>query len=628
MNATLITPLDFALAYACAGYRVIPVRGKVPLTFHGVHDASTDENKIREWWMRWPDANIGLTLEGLVAIDIDPRNHGDATLESLIAAHGKLPETCYAHTGGGGMHYLFRARNGTKYPGKLGAGIDVKHGAGAYIVVEPSIHASGEKYRWVDESEPWTTTPVEAPGWVARSPGNTRTENAEGAIFEGGRNAYLTSLAGTMRRRGMTPAAILAALQAENTARCNPSLSDTEIETIVKSVSRYEPAARDFQAHEWPVALNLTELASRDPQPPKSIMQGLPCGYVTATFAHGGTGKSQIEMIRAVCIAAGVPCWGFQVERRKVLFVSCEDRTDILHWRLTRICAHLGVDLASLQGWLHIIDLVGHASILFEPDPHTGHGLTGAYGVLAERMHDYGSEVLFLDGISDVYGGNENARGEVKQFINELLALIPADTGAVLLIGHVNKPTASAGTTTEGYSGSTAWHNGARARWFLYPETTQGEDGQRAARTGKLIFELQKSNHGEVGTQIEFEWHADAHLFIGRAKSGSTDFDRRHRDRTEQRAILLALKACAASNPPIIVPVAATGQRTAFQALALRPEFPETLRSGKSGRTRFWRHIEALRQLHAIAEASYRRVNRHLTANLVLTSEGVRQCVE
>src|SRR4051794_6254788 len=79
----LETPLDFALAYARAGYRVIPVkpRKKLPLTEHGALDATTDENIIIGWFNLWPNANIGITLDGLVAIDVDPRNGG--TVDTL-----------------------------------------------------------------------------------------------------------------------------------------------------------------------------------------------------------------------------------------------------------------------------------------------------------------------------------------------------------------------------------------------------------------------------------------------------------------------------------------------------------------------------------------------------------------
>jgi hypothetical protein len=120
MGATLITPLDFALTYAGAGYRVIPLRGKIPRTPHGAHDATTDEATIKGWWRRWPDANICMTLDGLVAIDIDPRNGGD--VENLPHP---LADSCCAKTGGGGRHYLYAAHNGIRYPGKLGAGIEL-----------------------------------------------------------------------------------------------------------------------------------------------------------------------------------------------------------------------------------------------------------------------------------------------------------------------------------------------------------------------------------------------------------------------------------------------------------------------------------------------------------------------
>ena len=54
------------------------------------------------------------------------------------------------------------------------------------------------------------------------------------------RNNTLTSLAGTMRLRGMSVAAIEAALLAEN-AGYNPPLSEDEVRRIARSVGRYQP---------------------------------------------------------------------------------------------------------------------------------------------------------------------------------------------------------------------------------------------------------------------------------------------------------------------------------------------------------------------------------------------------
>jgi len=51
-------------------------------------------------------------------------------------------------------------------------------------------------------------------------------------IKEGNRNSTLTSLAGTMRARGMTEEGIYTALLAENNARCNPPLDEAEVKKI------------------------------------------------------------------------------------------------------------------------------------------------------------------------------------------------------------------------------------------------------------------------------------------------------------------------------------------------------------------------------------------------------------
>jgi len=395
-------------------------------------------------------------------------------------------------------------------------------------------------------------------------------------------------------------------------------MTDSRVRNLIESAKVFQPGINASAVRAaWPSCLDLVALAKIEPVAPRFIMEGLPCGYVTGDLGHGGIGKSQIELMRAVCIAMGIPFCGIECERRKVLYLSCEDRTDVIHWRLTRICAYLGVNLAELKDWLTIVDLVGHESLLYVPDPRTGHAYTAAYGLLDNLIKKHDAELLILDGIADTFGGNENSRSDVKGFINSLLALIPPE-GAVILIGHVNKITASSGATTEGYSGSTSWHNSFRARWYLRPEVEQGDD-DHSTRTGRLIMELQKANHGAIGTQIVFEWDDSAHLFVGQVV-GQSKFDRKHRDREEQRGILLALKSAE------FVPAATTGRRTAYHVLSVRPEFPETLLSGKASVRRFWHQIEQLRAIKKIHEGSIRRTDRHYVVTLELTPEGVRAC--
>jgi RecA-family ATPase len=417
----------------------------------------------------------------------------------------------------------------------------------------------------------------------------------------------------------------VAFLDAEREARKRTRLDEVPLMGLVRAAARGLVTAEPSNA--WPAALDLEALAEREPDKPRFIMPDwLPVGYASLLAGHGGVGKSGIALHLAVCVSAGIPFFGIEVDRRRVLYLSCEDRENVLHWRLARICAHAGVNLAGLRGWLDIVDLVGHDCVLWERDPRTGYTVTPAYEALDERVKESETELLIVDGVSDTFAGNENARADVKRFVNSLVALIPPERGAVMLVGHIAKPTAASSMTSEGYSGSTGWHNSVRARWYLYPESTQAEDGGRPERTGDLILELQKSNLGRTDQSMRFRWDDNAHMFLGQLE-GYSAFDRKHQDRTEQASVLRALKSCAGSE--IVVPTATTGQRTAYQVLSMRPEFPETLKGAGRGKTRrFWRQIEELRQLRQIQEQSYRRENRHLASKFVLTEEGMRQCAE
>jgi len=70
--------------------------------------------------------------------------------------------------------------------------------------------------------------------------GGRPTEPAnEQPIEIGQRNSVLASLAGTMRRRGMSEAAIAAALTVENQTRCCPPLTHEETLGIARSIARY-----------------------------------------------------------------------------------------------------------------------------------------------------------------------------------------------------------------------------------------------------------------------------------------------------------------------------------------------------------------------------------------------------
>lgn len=368
--------------------------------------------------------------------------------------------------------------------------------------------------------------------------------------------------------------------------------------------------------------LDMRELAGRDPQPPRMIIDDwLPCGYATLIAGHGGAGKSYIALYLAVCIALGVDFFGLGASRRRVLYLSCEDRTDVLHWRLARICAHLGVGIDDLAGHLDIVDLVGWDATLWERTA-AGGATRGPFNLVAETIRSRRSEVVFVDGVADTFGGNENDRGDAKRFVNALVGLIPPDSGAVVLIHHVNKLSAGS-ATTEGYSGSTGWHNSVRARWYLYQEIEQTDEG--SDRTGRLLLDLQKSNLGRADQSMVFQWNGGAHLFVGELAAGKSAVERHFRDQDELDGIVAAIREVEAGGG--YVPAAQQGQRTGYQVLSVANSFPESLKP-KPAKRRFWRHIETLRRDRIVREDSIRRANRHVVMTLTLEPAPDKGCTD
>ena len=229
----------------------------------GFKDATTNQKQIRPWWTDCPDANIGIptgSRSGLIALDVDPRSGGDESLTALLAGR-KIPKTAKQLTGGGGQHFFFRDPGGIRC-GTLGPGLDVKSDGG-YVIVAPSVHHSGKRYRWADKGAEALLAPADVPDWLLsemRSAGHRRTSNTttDCKIFpEGQRNETLTSLAGTMRQRGMLQESIAAALSVENARRCDPPLSDDEVRRIAQSIGRYQPGDLPMSSPSgWPSPLN------------------------------------------------------------------------------------------------------------------------------------------------------------------------------------------------------------------------------------------------------------------------------------------------------------------------------------------------------------------------------------
>jgi putative DNA primase/helicase len=244
--------LTAALDYAAEGFSVFPLQAgsKVPATAHGFKDASAGPEQIARWFSPDNDVNIGIPTgqNNLFVLDVDLDKLGaPESFAELQAMVGTLTATRTAKTPHG-VHYWFSVPAGGKMPGNHArfaglVGIDIR-GAGGYVVAPPSRLSDGEYYEWLDYREP-----VEAPAELMRlldnpHPGKRKAAAATGhSIPEGARNHGMFGLACGFVRDGLGEAEIRARVKAENLARCQPPLDDSEVDAIVASALRYPPKA-------------------------------------------------------------------------------------------------------------------------------------------------------------------------------------------------------------------------------------------------------------------------------------------------------------------------------------------------------------------------------------------------
>lgn len=325
---------DAALAYAEAGYKIFPCRpmDKVPLVSGGFHVASSDKAQVELWWKQWPEANIGLptgAVNGLVVLDFDEKSGGLDTFEEMKAT---LPPASTVATGGGGLHLYF-AHPGQEIRNKAGLqpGLDIR-GDGGYVIAPPSVHSSGMEYTFTHEEAALTELPTAL--LAALSSSRTEQDRAEGggSVLEGGRNAYLTRMAGVLARRGLSPEALLAALIAENEAKCMPSLPLREVEAIASWAATKAPAedilmdtVNALENAPASLVVRASDLLDKtfsyltDKEKVKGTPTGLTgldrmlgggfrLGEVTCWHAEAKTGKNTLwHMLMYMAIEAGIP---------------------------------------------------------------------------------------------------------------------------------------------------------------------------------------------------------------------------------------------------------------------------------------------------------------------------------
>jgi RecA-family ATPase len=244
--------------------------------------------------------------------------------------------------------------------------------------------------------------------------------------------------------------------------------------------------------------VNAQSLAGEEPPPREWLIPGLvPAREITMLSGDGGTGKSLLALQLAVAMATETE-WAGQVPNRgRTLFVSAEDDIAELHRRLAAIVRAQRVSIDDLES-LDILPLAGRDAVLATPRDSILKE-TALFKALEAKLDELRPDLVILDTLADLFGGDEIKRPHARQFIGMLRGLAIKYGVTILLLSH---PSLTGITSGTGTSGSTTWSNSVRSR--LYFERPKGSEGYED--DDRRILTTKKSNYGRAGGEVVLRW--------------------------------------------------------------------------------------------------------------------------
>ena len=197
-------------------------------------------------------------------------------------------------------------------------------------------------------------------------------------------------------------------------------------------------------------------------------------GHVTLLAGPPGSGKTAVCQAIGSAVSLGRQVIDNVPRPMVTLFWAGEDEEDELWRRQISIARWLGEPLTAFDG-----------RMVMQPYPDRDISVCALAGgtlvetpmlkELRDQIGDYKAELVFLDSVARLFGGDENNRHQVTQFIAWLTWALKPTNAAICLLGH---PAKAAGSE---FSGSTAWEASVRARLYFgktLPDKAKDDDSE------------------------------------------------------------------------------------------------------------------------------------------------------
>ena len=264
----------------------------------------------------------------------------------------------------------------------------------------------------------------------------------------------------------------------------------------------YGVSAPALQAEDDPPPRIVCPTIFKGREPPRRrwiVQDWIPYEVVTGLYGDGGVGKSLLaQQLQTGTALGSIMARPFRRRGREPRRLLRGRRKEL--WRRQHdINASYGVDYDAL-GSKHWMPRLGEDNILMTFGRNGVGELTRFHRHVLTAALDLKARLVIIDTASDTFGGNENDRGQVRQFVQRALGQIALRIdGAVVCCAHPSRTGLSNG---EGDGGSTGWSNAFRSRLFAREPEPNGETPDPDAR----LLQRRKANYASKIDEIRLRW--------------------------------------------------------------------------------------------------------------------------
>ncbi len=497
-----VTAKEWALILAQRGLPVFPLKPNSKLPYEskrcaeqdkwlagGVHKATLDLKRIAAWFDYNPDLNYGVCTSGVIVFDVDCKN-GAAGPETLKKMNGHIPPTFKVQTPSSGCHiYMAGEPTGQR---DVGPGINVRSKGG--YVVGPGCVIDGVPYTVLADL-PLAVIPHDLRVNLSTAPVDLNTSPlcdwdplgsweagvelvlAAPKAYQGERGSTAYRLACRLKDLGISEERAVDLLEMLWAGCCEPpaypDVYHPEVSRayqygrlppgIASPSAEFEVIPEDLRAPPKPQKVDGIQASLYKRVPPQSIDprewiygQHLARGYISATVAPGGVGKTQLVLTEAIAVASNRELMGEKVhERGRIWYWNGEDPFDELQRRIEGICLHHNVAPHETDGWLYV-DSGRNTPIVVASEPKLGivivHPIVDQ--LIAEiRRKDI--KVMVIDPFVACHEVTEN-NNRMIQAVARQWALVAEKADCAIELVHHSRKTNGLETTVEDARGAVA----------------------------------------------------------------------------------------------------------------------------------------------------------------------------